>query len=65
MDVPCEKTGSMLNIYKILLEFLHFAQDVAQILQKRMRQYKNNVFSENKLTTITFCVINVSEQMMR
>jgi len=46
--ICCLNLGSVLNIYKILLNFLHFAKDFEQnILKLHKRKWdstKNNVF---------------------
>ena len=45
--------GSILNIYNILLNFSHFAEDFAPIIQKRMGVYNHSM----KMKYYTFQII--------
>ena len=48
----CLNLGSVLNIYKIILNFLHFSNDFEQNIYNRAKENGNNVCFGNKTLLI-------------
>ena len=62
----CLNLGSMLNIYKILLNFLHFAQDFEQNILNCTREWdstKNVLIS--KCTAISYHILKRSLMLIK